>query len=419
MNPARPGWVSWKVVAAAGIGMGFGTTALVTYTTGVFFTDVAREIGLTRTEFGTAYLGTTLALALSIPAIGWVVDRVGVRSTVIIGAVFLALSFFLLGALAVSPWKYILLMTLVGALGAGASPVGYTRAVTVKFERGRGTALGICMTIVGIATAFLPQIAAASIAHFGWRGGYVTLGVLALTTIPFSFLWLRVPAGEQASNWQPTATDTVVSDTGTADQAPHFLRSVVFWTLLAGFALVAASFFGFMVHLVPLVERAGVSKAAAAEYASVLGISGLLSRLLAGAVCDLVHAPWIMVVASALVAASMLLISSGDPHLFGLLACALGFVVGTEVDLLSYLTARYFPSRMYGRVYASIYSPTIVATGLSSVWIGACADRFGDYSISLKMAAAAGALGGMLFLLLPRYQRHGRRGNLQQAGVQT
>jgi MFS family permease len=405
MTTARPGWSSWKVVAASGIGMGFGTTTLVTYTPGVFFSDLARDIGLTRTQFGTGYLGTTLALALGIPVVGWVVDRAGVRNTVLAGAMLLALGFFLLGTLAVSPWSYITLMTLVGILGAGASPVGYTRAVTVTFERGRGTALGICMTVVGIAAAFLPQIAAVSIAHFGWHGGYVVLGVIALMTIPFSFLWLRIPSGEPPSERSSPPVAAVVNEVATADRPTAFFRSAVFWILLAGFALVALSFFGFMVHLVPLVERAGVGKHQAVQYASVLGISGLLSRLVAGAISDLVHAPWIMVVAAALVAANLLLISGGDPHLFWLLACTLGFVVGAEVDLLSYLTARYFPGRIYGRVYAWIYSPTILASGLSSVWIGACADRFGDYSISLKIAAAAGALGGLLFLLLPAYQR--------------
>lgn len=92
------------------------------------------------------------------------------RTTVLAGAVMLALGFFLLAGLAVSPLSYIILMTLVGALGAGASPVAYTRAVTIAFVRGRGTALGICRTIVGVASVLLPGIAGESIARLGWRG---------------------------------------------------------------------------------------------------------------------------------------------------------------------------------------------------------------------------------------------------------
>ena len=84
----------------------------------------------------------------------------------------LALGFFLLAGLAVSPLSYIILMTLVGALGAGASPVAYTRAVTIAFVRGRGTALGICLTIVGVASVLFPGIAGESIARLGWRGDY-------------------------------------------------------------------------------------------------------------------------------------------------------------------------------------------------------------------------------------------------------
>lgn len=76
-----------KVIVATGLGMGLGVTALVTYTTGVFFTDVALELGLTRTQFEPGYLRFTLALVLGVPAVGWLIDRVCMLTAALAGAV--------------------------------------------------------------------------------------------------------------------------------------------------------------------------------------------------------------------------------------------------------------------------------------------------------------------------------------------
>jgi len=372
--------------------MSFGMPALLLYTMGVFFDPMAHDYGLTHAVFGAGLLASTIALAVSVPVVGMIVDRFGVRRPVMVGAALLALGLSLLGALATSAVTYVGAMALVGLIGAGASPVGYTRAVTASFDRATGTAMGVTLTLVGVGSALLPQIASAAILSFGWRWGFVCLGVLALLTIPMSGKLLRMPHRAREAEAVSVAASHIRLTALAAESK--------FWILLLGFTMVAASLFGFMVHLAPMARAAGATPGEAAAYASLLGLSGLLSRFAIGALCDFVQPRLVMVGCAVAAAAAMLLVAGGN-NLIALAAVGLGFVVGAEVDLMSILVSRYYPGALYGRVYSLLYGPTIIGTGLSSLWIGAIADHHG-YATALRVGAVLGALGGLLFTLLPR-----------------
>ena len=379
-----------RTVVAAGIGVAFGRPAIMLYTTGIFFEPIAREIGLTRAQFGAGLLTMTISIAVTVPIVGLVVDRIGPRRAVLAGPALLALGFAVLAWLTTSPATYIAGMALIGALGAVSTPVAYTRAVAASFDRARGTAMGATLTIVGVGSAILPLVAAAGIDRFGWRGALLCLAALALLATPLSFLWLRPP---------PDKPIPKVS-TGTVDPGRHFLRDLNFWLMMAGFTLVATALFGFMVHLVPFAQSAGIGVAEATRYASVLGISGLASRLIVGLICDLVR-PQLVLFCCVIAAAIAAVVVAIDPQLMLLAAIAFGFVIGAEIDLMSILAARYYAGPLYGRVYAMLYAPTIVGTGVSSLWIGALADQQG-YPLPLMLGALFGAVGGCLFLLLPK-----------------
>lgn len=392
----------WRVVAAAGLGMAFGMPAIILYTLGVFYDPIAREIPLSRADFGAGLLATTVALAITVPLVGAVVDRTGVRRPVMVGALLLALALCFLAFATASRTSYIAAMALAGVLGAGASPVAYTRAVTASFDRAMGRATGATLTLVGIGSALLPVIATAAVGQFGWRGGLLCLAALALLSVPVSFAWLRPPLDREVSATVSPASPSTLDDQG---RSSSFLLDVKFWLLLVGFTIVAASMFGFMVHLVPFLRKAGLGAAEAASYASLLGVSGLISRLIVGTLCDFVR-PQLVMAGCVGIAAVALVLVARNPGLAALAAVALGFVIGAELDLMSILASRYYPGRLYGRVYGILYAPTIVGTGLSSLWIGAVADRQG-YVDALFAGAAFGLLGGMLFLFLPKVPRAG------------
>lgn len=382
------------VIIAGGVGMSFGMPAMVLYTVGAFYDPIAAEIPMTRSAFGAGLLAMTVALAISVPLVGVLVDRFGVRRSVIAGALLLACSFASLAIFTRSTSSYIVGLAVVGILGACASPVGYTRAVTATFDRALGRALGIMLAIVGIFSAALPLIATRAVGEFGWRGGFLALGALALIPLPLSLVLLG-PAGLTGTTVRKAEAEAEPEP----DPGFDFLSDTKFWLMLVGFTSVAASMFGFMIHLIPFLRAVGRSASSAASYASLIGLSGLVSRVVIGSLCDFFQPKHVMF-CSVIVAACALGLVAHEPELAALAAIALGFVVGAEVDLMSIIASRYYVGRIYGRVYAILYAPTIIGTGLSSLWIGRVADTQG-YVAALTIGAVVGAIGGSLFLLLP------------------
>ena len=84
-------------------------------------------------------------------------------------------------------------------------------------------------------------------------------------------------------------------------------------------------------------------------------------------------------------------------------AIAYGLSVGAELDLIGYLTARYYGMKAYGRIYGILYATVLVGGAVSPVVYGLAVDLAHSYQPML--AAAAAILGGCaaLFLALPAF----------------
>src|SRR5690349_15342264 len=95
MNQANRPW--GRVLAGAVLGCATGVSALLLYTNGLFVAGLARDFGLTRTQFGFGVLLLTMALAAANPLVGWAVDRFNAKGPAIVGLVLLALGFAGLG----------------------------------------------------------------------------------------------------------------------------------------------------------------------------------------------------------------------------------------------------------------------------------------------------------------------------------
>ena len=89
-------------------------------------------------------------------------------------------------------------------------------------------------------------------------------------------------------------------------------------------------------------------------------------------------------------------------------AVATGLANGAEIDLIGFMTARYFGLRAFGQIYGILYAVYVVGASVS-VWLyGRVFDLTGSYDTALEMAAATLSLSALLFLLLARIDRRHR-----------
>ena len=84
-------------------------------------------------------------------------------------------------------------------------------------------------------------------------------------------------------------------------------------------------------------------------------------------------------------------------------AVLLGLAAGAELDLLAYLTSRYFGTRHYGAVFGGIYAFFTVGSGLAPLIYARVFDMLGTYRPMLAVAAIAIVVAVGLLLALGAY----------------
>lgn len=379
----------WPTVLAAAAGVGLGIAGLLTYTAGIFAKDLNGAIGLSRTALGGAFFLSTVTLALALPLAGWMVDRFGPRWPALFGSLSLSAGFFALGTIVSSVPAYMAAMAAIGFFAACSTPVAYTRAVNARFERSRGLALGFTQLGIGVAAMIVPPVLAGVVAASGWQTGYLVLSAIALVGIlPARSL----PTGRSAA---PSAGTTAA---GTEMRSPTFIL------LLLSFGTMALAFAGLLPHFVPMLREAGMDARTAGALAGVIGASVIVSRVVVGWLADRIDAPRIAAVCCALCALGCVALAWQGAALAWLGAIALGTAMGSEADLIGFLTARYFGMANYGRLYAVQYASFMLMAGLSPLWVGALADRTGGYGAPLLVTAGGLMVAIVLFLRLPRSQ---------------
>lgn len=377
----------WRTVLMAALGVGLGVSGLLTYNAGLFARDLAGEIGLSRTAFGAAFFGSTLAMAAAMPLVGRLIDRFGPRLVAIIGALMLASGFLALSQVR-SVAAYALVMVLLGPLAAGSTPVPYTRAVSAAFDRARGLALGLTQVGIGIAAALVPPAIALVIARQGWQHGFVALAALAALGVVPALLGLpgRPPQGAKP----------------TGEGYASVRGSRLYRMQYAAFCAMAFAFAGMLSHFVPMLREAGMPVERAGALAGLIGGSVIVTRILVGWLADRIEPAWLGSASCLVCAGGCGLLAVGGPAMAPVGALALGAAMGAEADLIGILTARYFPIGAYSRAYAAQYGGFMVAAGLSPMWMGQLTDwSGGSYAPALIVAALLLLVPAALFMLLP------------------
>lgn len=386
----------WTALLAAMIGIGVGIIALPGPAIGVFMRDMQAEFGWSRAEIslGPTFLVATLALVA--PWLGWLADRVPARVIVGVSLTGLGLSLFLFSRLGGDLWIYYLGFAAMAVAGSGAATIVYARVLTSAFHHARGLALGLAMIGNGITGVVLPLLLVPYAATHGWREGFVALAVVVGVAMPLVVLLIGSGRGAKAAK---TGDDAPGATFGEA------LGSRAFWLMAAAFLLIPFAAGGLHLHFYAYLADMGVDPATAGFYASLGGVALLVSRLLTGFLIDHIFAPY---VAAAMMALSAL--SIGAMALFGapvavLGAIAYGLSIGAELDLIGYMTARYYGMKAYGRIYGILYSVVLVGGAISPIVYGLVVDLTHSYQVMLTAAAAILAGCALLFLVLPSFPR--------------
>lgn len=382
---------NWRVLLAATLGCGLGASSLPFYSFGIFVLPLTRQFGWTRGQMTSALLFMTLALAITSPLLGAAIDRYGSRRVALLQIPLLSLC---LGGLGLNDGSLMMLYALFAAIAifaGGTTPINYTRLVNQHFVRSRGLALGLALCGLGLSALMLPLAATIVMDAYGWRAAYFCMALLALCAWPAMF------AGA------PSRPARLAGARPTAARDLAFLKRREFWTVALTCFFVSGAFTGLVVHLAPFLRDAGFSAGQAAGFSALIGLGGIAGRLVVGALVDRMFAPFVGAAAFALTGVGCALLATYGPSAAPAAAVVIGFSFGAEVDIMSFLVARYFGLRRYGLIYGVVYCCFAVGGAFGPAIGGAVFDATGSYLDGLWGAAVILAAGALAMTTLPAF----------------
>lgn len=387
---------NWPVLLAALIG--FSTLGLQSYGIGAFVPHLEREFGWTRAQ---VMIGVSVSNFVGIflnIIIGMVVDRFGSRRVGMAGLLVKTSAFALLGTATGTMLNWSLLWVLVAVGIVLVQSTVWSRVIAARFDRTRGFALAVMLCGTSVATIILPVLSTELIELFGWRGGFVGVGMiwLAFTLAPVFFLFkdVQAPGARAATPTQAANLPGMTFAEGV--RTPAFLRLVVSFGCFSFFSMTIAT------NLIPLLLERGTSALQAGQIASIMGLCGLVARLTVGFLLDRYPGSVIGAITLLLPVAGAGIFLIGDPGIVLLtMGVALfGAAIGAEVDVALYLATRHFGMKAFGQLFSAIITAGAVNATIGPYIAGLLHDITGNYDSVLVILMAIMTVGSAAMITI-------------------
>ena len=383
-------YYGWWIVLAATIGLAVSPAPIAFYSIGVLMQPLSEAYGWSRSEISLAATLLTIAIVLTTPVIGILVDRAGPKKVLIPSILGFALCLFAL-SFAATLAAFHILYFFMGVICAGANSLAYMRLLSYWFDRRRGLVVGIAAAGMGIGFSIVPVFTQFLVDQGGTGSAYVGLSLLVLCAgLPIvAFIVRDTPeqcglAVDGIEVSKVSGRDKVV----TGISAAQAIRLSQFWIITGILTLGTGTIYSLALHLVSIVRTVEPDSGMAIMAASIIGVMMIVGRLLAGYAYDRIYAPWVTAGIFICAAAGTLLLATGMPGYWIIAASILiGLSSGAESDALAILVGRYFGLRAYGKIYGHIFCASLIGISLFPYILGLGYEYFGNYTEVLYVCA--------------------------------
>ena len=361
------------------------------FAVGLMLKPIVDDLGWGRGELGLAVALFQVVSAATMFAAGYLADRTGPRLVLSGGLIVSAIGIGLMSAM-MAPWHALVLYGLIFALGNGAaSLIPVSVMVTRAFPERTGIANAVATA--GMSAGQLVMIAglAALLLTVGWRSIYVLLGVLHLALVPL--LIFGIPKTTVAQSKAARPADGM----GIAEAA----RTRRFWLLLAVYAICGFDDFFVGTHVVAFAQDRGVDAYLAGNLLAMMGLTGLIGVVVAGAYSDRSGPVWPTAISfAARVAVFGLVMVDQSALSVAVFALVFGATFMVTAPLTAVFVSQSFGTRHLGALTGLITMVHHVAGGLGAYLGAAVFDGTGTYDIAFAIMLGASVLAVALSAML-------------------
>ena len=393
------GWVMVAITLVVVV-----VTAGVRSSAGVLIRPLEAEFGWSRGEISLVFSVALLVLAFTGPLSGKLVDRVGIRQTVLFGATVATIGVALTIVMQ-SLWQFHLFWGIILPLGSGCVSLVLGAAVAnTWFVKQRGLVTGI---LGGGSSAgqlvFLPTLVWVT-SQWGWRAALTLLvGLLAALLLPAAFIFVRNRPDElglTAYGAGEVGEPATIADSRFTPMA-EAIRTRDFWLLALTFAVCGFTTVGLIgTHFLPFAAEQGYSEGQAAALLSIIGGMNIVGTVSAGWLCDRYSprrllAGYYFLRALSLLALPALAATTSLP-LMALFAIVFGFDFIATVPPTVMLTANRFGRRSVPVIYGWILFAHMIGGALAAALAGEIRDRAGSYTLIIYVAGFTALMAAAL-----------------------
>jgi MFS transporter, OFA family, oxalate/formate antiporter len=407
--PARPAAHShWPILAGAFTAFTIGAAMMHSYT--VFLVAFIEDFGWSRGETSIAYSASQMIAGVSSPLVGALVDRLGPRRLLLLGAGLLVLG--LVGSAFISRlWQIVVLYGVVMTFGANClGLVVFVPILSRVFVRHRGMAISIVQSANGFARALSAPVVQFLISGVGWRSTYLIEGAfMAAAAFPLA-AWFRRADPARASplprgaEMAPAASPVVAPRGGwtlaEAARTPHF------WLLFAVYLFTGLGSFFVSLHQLAFAVDRGFDRLYAAEVLGMGAFLAVFGTIVTGTLSDYIGRELSAIMAYGFsivgVICALFITDPSQGWLLWLHACLFGLTWGARGPAITAKTADLFPGAQLGAILGVITIGSGLGSALGSWGAGVIFDLSGSYEVAFVLSIVSYLCGVIAFWALRR-----------------
>jgi MFS family permease len=399
---SSPRYYGWRVVAGAIVGLLFSPGPMILLLIGTLAPTFERNYGwsIGQVMFGLTLFG--IASLLAAPVAGWLTDRLGVRRVMLPSILLAAACLAAFGSFVSTLGEFYVVCFLFGFLGYGAQSLTYNKLITEWFDERRGLAIGAASAGLGLGYVTLPGVIGISIANFGASGVFYVMAAI-LVVLPFGLNFFCAVSPD-VKRQRGRGADVEGMTLAAA------VRTPAFWLLALAILVTSAVVTGVVPQISKLTRDLGYPAQTVTLISTGFGIVTLTVRLAIGWLLDRTFAPRIGALAFLLTGVGCALVAGCVYVKLPLFALAVGVAFvgigyGTESDLVSYLTSKYFGRKHFGAIYGCLIILFLSGVSIGPLMYGSARSAFGSYGHVFMFAAGMAVVSAAIMMFLPPYQK--------------